>query len=213
MNKINAYSGVEPSFQANLKVRIPLKNASKERIENISKLFSEETKDYPKANLYISKSPSTSIVAGEPTYHLSENIDLGEYPISCVEPYLDPMLAKYDDKTVAQKLGKIFRCLKIETKQDMIERGLTDQALKARALVNKFTFTAKNYANKGITKFENIYLTIAERNKQKYMEISKEIDKSNDNAIKSMQKIIGKDEDLQVIPDSLKQVDRYMDMA
>lgn len=195
MNSVNNNSNL--SFQASLKVSVPVKD--KVRLSEIKKLFEEKTKKYVGDTLQISKNPDEEYGINE-IHHLGTGKPRKyQYPAH-IMPNLNDLMAKLTDKEIVQKLVKVFKTLKVETKYDSIDSELTaniestSKAIKQNQLyLNRcLKHNQKNYAK--------TYEALIENNKKRLDTLNKQQKEEEAKVAKELTKITAGDEDLEHIP-------------
>ncbi len=193
------------SFQAKIQLNSHIKDGRR-LMQEIAPLFEEKTANYPGERLQITRNNKDSILDNYLSFHLNKEKVYDEYRVSVTEPDIEQLMEKYDNETVANKLFKIFKCLKRETVYDNHDRLLDNEIGKVQTVISRQMPIIRRYKAQGKETYAKPFETIVARNQEKINQINKEKEREGKKLVSDLDKIAQNDEDIAKVPQGWREV-------
>ena len=221
-NKKNSYTLKQPevsymntnynnslSFQAKVQLNARIKDGRR-LMQEIAPLFEEKTAKYPGERLQITRNNPGDALESYLSFHLSKEKVFDEYRVSVTEPDIEQLMGKYDNETVADKLYKIFKCLKRETTYDNHNRILDYEIGKVQTVINRQMPLIRRYKDQGKDIYAKPFETIVARNQEKIDKINKEKEREAKQLVTDLDKIAQNDADIALVPQGWREVFNFL---
>lgn len=197
------------SFQAKVQLNARIKDGRR-LMQEIAPIFEEKTAKYPGERLQITRNNPGDALESYLSFHLSKEKVFDEYRVSVTEPDIEQLMEKYDNETVADKLYKIFKCLKRETTYDNHNRILDYEIGKVQTVINRQMPLIRRYKDQGKDIYAKPFETIVARNQEKIDKINKEKEREAKQLVTDLDKIAQNDADIALVPQGWREVFNFL---